>query len=224
MKERVELVESSPLYDSLLPITDTIGKAAQPQYDRPFKFYLVHEQQSNAFSAPGGNVYVTDTLLYDAKYSEELAGVLCHEVSHTIHHDSVRLMKEKEKIWRGQVAADLILGHSFGRMIAIGFLGHLGSLGYSRDEEEQADLTGSDICAQAGYNPWGLIWFFRAYDNADKRHVPELLSDHPNMQHRIQALEKHFREHPEVFKRFNHDPASGIPLSVPADANEVFMR
>src|SRR5262245_14154771 len=40
-----EIVESSPLYDQLKPIADTITRAAQPQYNHPFKFYLVHEAQ-----------------------------------------------------------------------------------------------------------------------------------------------------------------------------------
>jgi len=42
-----------------------------------------HEAKPNAFSAPGGNVYVADALLYLVKNTEELAGTLYHEVSHT---------------------------------------------------------------------------------------------------------------------------------------------
>jgi Zn-dependent protease with chaperone function len=47
----------------------------------------VHETQPNAFSEPGGNAYVTDSMMTFVKNKEELAGVLCHEVSHDIHHD-----------------------------------------------------------------------------------------------------------------------------------------
>ena len=56
-QSRGEIVESSPLYDQLRPIADAISRVAQPQYNHPFKFYLVHETQPNAFAAPGGNVY-----------------------------------------------------------------------------------------------------------------------------------------------------------------------
>ena len=58
----------------------------------------MHEAQPNAFATPGGNVYVVDSLLYFARNTEELAGTLCHEVSHTIHRDSVELMKKKRQI------------------------------------------------------------------------------------------------------------------------------
>jgi predicted Zn-dependent protease len=54
LKVRAEIIESSPLYDQLKPIADAITKAAQPRYNHPFKFYLVHEAQPNAFAAPGG--------------------------------------------------------------------------------------------------------------------------------------------------------------------------
>src|SRR5215469_13296151 len=92
LRAKGEIVESSPLYDQLRPIADAITRAAQPQYNHPFRFYLVHETQPNAFATPGGNVYVVDSLLYFVKNTEELAGTLCHEVSHTIHHDTVTLM------------------------------------------------------------------------------------------------------------------------------------
>jgi predicted Zn-dependent protease len=57
LKAKGEIIESSPLYDELRPIADAITRAAQPRYNHPFKFYLVHEDQPNAFATPGGNVY-----------------------------------------------------------------------------------------------------------------------------------------------------------------------
>ncbi len=61
LKARAEIIESSPLYDQLRPIAEAITRAAQPRYNHPFKFYLVHEAQPNAFATPGGNVYVVDS-------------------------------------------------------------------------------------------------------------------------------------------------------------------
>src|SRR5260370_742377 len=96
LKARSEIIDSSPLYDVLLPVIQPIMRAAQPQYNHPFKVYLVHEAQPNAFATPGGYIYVVDALLYFAKNKEELAGTLCHEIAHTLHHDSMTLL-EKEK-------------------------------------------------------------------------------------------------------------------------------
>ena len=63
LRQKGEIVASSPLYDQFAPIASAITRTAQPYYNHPFKFYLVHEPQPNAFSVPGGNVYVTDSLM-----------------------------------------------------------------------------------------------------------------------------------------------------------------
>jgi len=90
--------------------------------------------------------------------------------------------------------------------------------------ESRADLTGSDVCAAAGYNPWGLVWLFQDFQNADMGQVPQLLSDHPNNPNRVKALEKHFRDTPSVFGKFSSDPKTARPISVPKNAAEVFLR
>ena len=169
-------------------------------------------------------MYVVDSLMYFVKNSDELAGTLCHEVSHTIHHDTVELMEEQEKIARREVGAAILLNPDLVQLLAIRLLGKLHSLGYSRDVEERADLTGSDICAAAGYNPWGLVWLFQDFQNANMGDVPQLLSDHPNNPNRVKALKKHFRENPRVFAKFDSDPKSATVISVPKNTAEVFMR
>jgi len=224
LKAKGEIIESSPLYDQLRPIADAITREAQPRYNHPFKFYLVHEAQPNAFATPGGNVYVVDSLLYFVKNTDELAGTLCHEVSHTIHHDSMAKMEEQEKILRRELGAAVLLGPTRAHLLAIALIGALNSQGYSRDVEERADLTGSDVCAGTGYNPWGLVWLFQDFANAKMAQMPEILSDHPNNQHRVDALQQHFRRNPAVFGKFNSDPKSAAPLSVPKNATEVFLR
>jgi predicted Zn-dependent protease len=224
LKAKGEIVESSPLYDNLRPIAEAITRAAQPRYNHPFKFYLVHEPQPNAFAAPGGNVYVVDSLLYFVKNNDELVGTLCHEVSHTIHHDTVTLMEEQERIAEREIGAAILLGAGFREMVAIALLGKLHSLSYSRDVESRADLTGSDVCAAAGHNPWGLVWLFQDFQNANMGDVPQLLSDHPNNQNRVDALERHFRENPAVFGKFNPNPKSATPISLPKNTEEVFLR
>ena len=72
LRQKVEIVQSSPLYDSLKPIADSISRVAQSRYNHPFKFYIVHEAQPNAFATPGGNVYVVDSLMYFVKNTEQL--------------------------------------------------------------------------------------------------------------------------------------------------------
>jgi predicted Zn-dependent protease len=164
---------------------------------------------------------VVDSLLYFVKNTDELAGTLCHEVSHTIHHDTMTLMKKREKILEREIGAAVLFGPS----LSVALFGKLHSLSYSRDAESQADITGSDVCAATGlYNPWGLVWLFQDFQNADIGQVPQLLSDHPDNENRVNALKKHFRENPSVFGKFSSDPRTAKPISVSKDAGEVFLR
>jgi len=224
LKGKGEIIASSPLYDSLTPIAGSVARTAQPRYEHPLKFYLVHEQQPNAFATPGGNVYVTDSLMYFVKNTEALAGTLCHEVSHTIHHDTMALIEKERNIERREIGAAILLGPTRAHVLAVALIGKLHSLGYSRDAESAADLTGADVCAASGYNPWGLVWLFQDFESADAAQVPQLLSDHPDNAHRVEALKRHFHENPSVFGRFSSDARSARPLVVPKHAPLTFMR
>jgi predicted Zn-dependent protease len=224
LKAKGEIVDSSPLYDNLRPIADAITRIAQPRYEHPFKFYLVHETQPNAFATPGGNIYVVDSLLSFVKNKEQLAGTLCHEVSHTINHDTMTLIEKQHEIEKREVGAAVAVGPTRAHILALALIGKLHSLSYSRDMEGRADLTGSDICASAGYNPWGLVWLFEDFKNAQPNELPQLLSDHPNDQHRISSLERHFRENPSTFGGFSSDSKSATTFSAPKNAPETFLH
>jgi len=224
MRTSGEIVNSSPLYDQLDPIADAISRAAQPRYNHPVKVYLIHEDLPDAYAAPGGNVYVVDSLLYFARNADELAGVVCHEVAHTIHHDTLAKMQERQKIEERETRAVQLLGADRAQRLRIPLIGMLHSLGYSRYVEERADLTGSGICAAAGFNPWGLVWLFQDLQDSDLEEFPELLSDHPAFQHRVGMLKLHFLANPSVFGKFSSDPRTAKPLTVPKNASEKFLQ
>ena len=224
LRSQGEIVASTPLYTTLQPLAERITRVVQPSYNYPIHFYIVHESQPNAFAAPGGNVYVTDSLFYFVRNTEELAGTICHETSHLLHHDSAQKMKDAEQIRARAIAATILLGPTVKTILAVTAIGQLDSLHYSRAVEERADLTGSDTCALAGYNPWGLIWLFKDFSSADMPNPPEILSDHPDFDHRVAALEHHFEQNPGRFAHFNESSQSAKPLHVVANESERFLR
>lgn len=224
LKARGEIVATSPLYNTLEPISSRVTAVVAPEYGAPIHFYVVHEQQPNAFAAPGGNVYVTDSLFYFVKNREELAGTICHETSHLLHHDSANLMRRDEAIEGREIIAAILLGPTWKTILAVDAVGKLDSMHLSRGAEEQADLTGSDTCAAAGYNPWGLVWLFKDFSSSDMPNPPEILSDHPNFDHRIAALEQHFAQDPARFAHFSDNPATASHLQLPASESETFLK
>jgi predicted Zn-dependent protease len=224
LKSQGEIVASSPLYHTLDPIARSITRIVQPQYPYPIHFYIVHEKDPNAFAAPGGNVYVVDSLFYFVHNKDELAGTICHEMSHLIHHDSVRKMQNDQAIKRREIAGTILLGPSLRTAVLASIIGNLDSLHFSRGEEESADLTGADNCAAANSNPWGLVWLFKDFQGAHFQTPPEILSDHPDNSDRIAALEKHFRENPGTFARFSSNPKTATRLKLPKNESEQFLK
>jgi predicted Zn-dependent protease len=218
LQQKGEIIGSSPYYAMLNPIAQQIKRVADPQYYHPFQFILVHESQPNAFAVPGGNVYVTDSLMKFVKNREELAGVLCHETSHDIHHDVLHLYQKQQRTATaytiGDILANIATGGRASRTIDtianVGF--SLQSLRYSRDVEVSADYKGAQTCAEAGSNPWGMVWLFEAFQSANTSAPPNFLSDHPSDQARIAALQQEFRADPATFGRYSSDIAAATPL------------
>jgi predicted Zn-dependent protease len=133
-------------------------------------------------------------------------------------------MKQNRAITQRAIAATILLGPTITTALTVAAIGRLDSLHRSRAVEEKADLKGSDTCAAAGYDPWGLVWLFQDFSSAQLKTPPEILSDHPNDAHRIRALEQHFRDDPGTFAQFSSDPATATHLALPANEAEHFLR
>ena len=63
-----------------------------------YTFRVVDDKDVNAYSLPGGFIYVNKGLLDYVHSDDELAGVLAHEITHASHHHMVKLMHEQSKI------------------------------------------------------------------------------------------------------------------------------
>ena len=215
LQQKGEILTDSPYYAILNPIAAKIKRIADPQYFVPFHFILVNESSPNAFSVPGGNVYVTTAMMRFVKNKEELAGVLCHETSHDLHHDVLNLYQKDQRLSLYGTLAELLLGRNASGLAnaVINIAANLEALHFSRQVEEDADHKGAITCAQAGLTPYGLVWLMQAFQTANVSNPPEVISDHPSDAHRIAALQSEFASDPALFGKFNQQIACGTPVS-----------
>ena len=79
------IIAKSPLYNSLKPVTTTITQAAQPRYEHPFQFYLIHNSKPNAGSVPGGGRLRHGR---SSVFREEYRGARGGPLSRDLAHDS----------------------------------------------------------------------------------------------------------------------------------------
>lgn len=161
------------------------SKSTNNQYK--FKFYIVKDNQVNAFALPGGNVVVFTGLLKKADSPEEVAGVLSHELQHVYkRHGLKRLVKS----FGLQALGTIFLGDISGAINQAGI--QLTALKFDRDEEREADKLGMDLMYESGINPKGMISFFKKLKETEKfsSSLISFLSTHPDTDERIENLQK----------------------------------
>jgi beta-barrel assembly-enhancing protease len=194
------LPENDPVTQYVKQLGQKLAKSA-PGYKYPYQFHVVNQKEINAFALPGGEVFVNLGTIQKADESE-LAGVMAHEISHVAMRHSVR---EAQKAQWIQLPAAILGGVLGGNGSLGGQLAQLGiALGangiimkYSRDAETEADLVGSQIMYDAGYDPYAMVEFFQVLEKEGGPGGPQFLSDHPNPGNRAEIVSKAIQNFPK---------------------------
>src|SRR5271166_2801326 len=167
----------------------------------PFTFEVIANPSINAFALPGGPMFINTGLLRAVDNEAQLAGVMGHEMSHVIlRHGTNQASKanliELPAMLAGQLAGN---GSMMGQLaqLGIGFGADSVLLKFSRTAESQADLMGSHLMAEAGYDPIQMARFFDKLNVKGGSSAPQFLSDHPNPGNRSKAIEQEAARLPE---------------------------
>ena len=155
----------------------------------PYQFKVVNDKAINAFALPGGFVYVNRGAIEAADNEAQIAGVMAHEIGHVaLRHGT----NQASKAYIAQAPLSILGGvlgsNSIGSVLAqlgIGFAANSLFLKYSRDAESQADLMGTQILYDSGYNPNAMVEFFEKIQAESKGSASQFFSDHPNPENRI---------------------------------------
>jgi WD40 repeat protein len=124
-----------------------------------YTFRLVESQMVNAFTLPGGRIYVTRKLVVTSHSEDEIAGVLAHELGHNaLHHGSATMTKLLEVVLGVNHLGDRKDVEDKLHQLADNIARKSGKVGkiYNddrEDEQRQSDLLGIYIATRAGYRP-----------------------------------------------------------------------
>src|SRR5262245_28079097 len=160
----------------------------------PWEFHCVNDRSINAFALPGGYVFVNRGAIEAADNEAELAAVMAHELSHVaLRHGTNQATKAQ-----AAQAGVGIFGAIFGGSTGGALLTQLGSftaggvlLKYSRGAETQADVMGTQVLYDSGYDPRAMAQFFEKLNQETKgKNPPEFLSDHPNPENRVERVDE----------------------------------
>jgi len=171
----------------------------------PFTFEVVADPTINAFALPGGPMFINTGLLKAVDNEAQLAGVMGHEMSHVILRHGTNQASKAQLIQLPAVLGSQVAGGSMvGKLaqVGIGLGANSVLLKFSRTAESQADLMGSHLMADAGYDPVQMAKFFETLSAEGGARGPQFLSDHPNPDNREQAIEKEVGRLPK--KNYNY--------------------
>jgi beta-barrel assembly-enhancing protease len=144
-------------------------------------------------------MFIQTGLLRAVDNEAQLAGVMGHEMSHVILRHGTNQASKAQLIQLPAVLGSQLAGSSMVGQLAqlgIGLGANSVILKFSRSAESQADLMGSHLMAEAGYNPIELARFFDKLNAEGGSHAPQFLSDHPNPENREKAIEQEIQRLP----------------------------
>ena len=131
---------------------------------------IIDDETINAFSIPGGFVYIHKGLLAKIKDDDQLAAVLGHEVGHITAKHALKRIQNSYGALLMQVAA---VG-SGNANLAVGVNAIMTSLyfAYSQEDEFQADQLGIKYMKRAGYDPNKMIDVFKILKREEEKAPP----------------------------------------------------
>ena len=172
-------------------VDNSIAKETGYKYD----FHLLTDAKTiNAFALPGGQIFITYALFSKLENTDQLAGVLGHEIGHVVgRHSADRMSKQglTEGILNG---------------VAVGFdpstaqgataIANIINMKYGREDELESDDLGVRFMIDAGYNAEemiGVMQILKAAAGPNK--APEFQSTHPDPENRIEKIKEAIEKH-----------------------------
>ncbi len=193
-------------YEVIGQVNRVAGEILQAMGKDPadFHFFVVRQNQLNAFAVPGGYIFFFDGLLKELKTVDALAGVTAHEIAHVTQDHFFKDEKKINAINLATMASIILAGLAGENVGATGVIGAginiSTQLQFSRKNEEDADIHAIDYLKKTDYNPWGLAEFFQTlsfYAGFTRGVAPPYFSTHPGLSERRFMVETLMRDFPK---------------------------
>ncbi len=153
-----------------------------------YEFTIIKSDQINAFTIPGGNIYMFSELMKIAETPEEVAAVLAHEIGHAEkRHVVTKLIQELS------ITAIVSVLSGGDPSILTQVLKEIIGSSFDRKQEEEADRFALELLEKAGISPKSLARFFERLNekNLDYDEELEILMTHPHNDKRIEQVRRY---------------------------------
>jgi Zn-dependent protease with chaperone function len=198
------------------PTEARYGEAGPAPFE--YTFRIIDEKDVNAFSVPGGFIFVNKGLLDFVSSDDELAAVLAHEIAHAAHRHVMKLIRDDSKVQQSVLLPALLVG-VFGRLPSQDFAGLMTGAqlyriarvsSFSQEAETDSDLTALEYLRRSPYNPVGLLVFMERLA-AEERKRPQIdwgiFRTHPITRERVETIKRALHEYGIPIRRREVSPA-----------------
>ena len=162
----------------------------------PFHFFVVTENEINAFAGPGGYIGVNSGLIVLTEAESELASVMAHEIAHVTQRHLYRAAEAAGRMTVPTMAAMLaaiLLGSQSPALGQAAIMAVMGSnaqfqIDFTRENEMEADRVGMQTLQSSKFDPRSMPTFFERLQQSSRyygRDIPEFLRTHPVTASRI---------------------------------------
>lgn len=195
LARELDFVRDEWVVDYVQGIGRQIVEAAGPS-DYDYQFFVVEDDELNAFALPAGYIYIHTEIIMEAANVSELAGVIGHEVGHVALRHVARNYNRQRNTGILYDVSSLAAAIFLGGYAAQGgrLLGQLAAVAYvnqfTREAEVEADGFAVEFLPAAGYDPNGMVSFFETLRAKGGANVPTFLASHPPTADRIEHTRK----------------------------------
>ena len=160
----------------------------------PISFTLIESDEINAFTLPGGFVFINSGLFKLSGNEAELAAAIAHEIGHAAGRHATRQASRNRLVGMGSIPLILFGGPAgIAARQAVDAAAPMAFMKFSREFENEADLFGIQYLWKAGYDPNASVDLFEALASTEKQHpgrVARLFRTHPLTNDRIEKTQK----------------------------------
>jgi len=192
LSKQFEFIDQGKDSERINRIGQRLSRVSDRQ-DYTYQYFLIEKDELNAFTTPGGRIYVFSGLINKLTSDDQIASVLAHEIGHCAARHTIKKFQAAMgynligSIILGQVGegAKEIASKSSNMIMNIVFSA------YGRRDEFEADRLGVKYLYQAGYDPDAVIATLQTLQRESKGvGAPVVLRSHPHIPDRIEAAEK----------------------------------
>lgn len=180
-------IDRAPDINQLL---EAIGSRLTPcvrDRARVFSFCAVRMPEVNAFALPGGFIFLTRSLIeFCNRNADELAFVMGHEMGHVLKRHAIDRMMASTII-RSGISRLPVGGMLRGPVLQVA--GSLLNMGYSQDQEFEADALGVRLVQAAGHDAHAIAALLARFRTGAEGTLSSYFSSHPPVEMRIARVE-----------------------------------